>query len=198
MRPPTITPRGRGSLGLMLLGLTVLGACSDDGGSRSVDRYCEDLAENAQLLELRSRHAGRCRRPARPVRALRRLGATGGRGGVASVGRPGGRGGHGRPHEHGIASCRRRASRVDRGGGHRDRRPCRDDLRSDVVDGHPAAGDDHHGAAPGDDPSARNDAGPDTRDRATRDRDTRDRAPETAPATVPPEIATTVAPPAST
>jgi hypothetical protein len=34
----------------MLLGLTVLGACSDDGGSRSVDRYCEDLAENAQLL----------------------------------------------------------------------------------------------------------------------------------------------------
>ena len=34
----------------MLVGLTVLGACSDDGGSRSVDRYCEDLAENAQLL----------------------------------------------------------------------------------------------------------------------------------------------------
>ncbi len=36
--------------GLMLLGLAVLGACSDDGDSRSVDRYCEDLAENAQLL----------------------------------------------------------------------------------------------------------------------------------------------------
>jgi hypothetical protein len=36
--------------GLLLLGLTVVGACSDDGGSRSVDRYCEDLAENAQLL----------------------------------------------------------------------------------------------------------------------------------------------------
>ncbi|HEY5876727.1 MAG TPA: hypothetical protein VIT64_15580 [Ilumatobacteraceae bacterium] len=38
------------ALGLTVLGLTVLGACSDDGGSRSADRYCEDLAENAQLL----------------------------------------------------------------------------------------------------------------------------------------------------
>jgi hypothetical protein len=36
----------------LVLGLTVLGACSDDGGSRSADRYCEDLAENAQLLNV--------------------------------------------------------------------------------------------------------------------------------------------------
>ena len=33
-----------------VLALTLLSACGDDGGSRSVDRYCADLAENAQLL----------------------------------------------------------------------------------------------------------------------------------------------------
>ena len=37
-------------VGLLLVGPTVLGACSDGGGGRSVDRYCERLAENAQLL----------------------------------------------------------------------------------------------------------------------------------------------------
>ena len=37
-------------VGPLLVGPTVLGACSDDSGGRSVDRYCERLAENAQLL----------------------------------------------------------------------------------------------------------------------------------------------------